>query len=130
MSEVAVRLALVGLAVVLIAGAGWWSSYSRRARGRPFDGRDLAPGVYLFSSATCTTCRGARRVLDHHLLRYSEVRFEDDPSALARHAIGSVPTVVVVTREGATAFEGVPRWRALARVGAGLFPDAAPRADP
>jgi hypothetical protein len=126
-SETAVRLLIVGVVLVAILVAARRSASHRRARPRAVSRKDLLPGIYLFSSTTCETCREARRVLDRvYPGRYQEVRFDDDPAGFGGHEILRVPTVLVVTSGGnATSFEGVPRPADL-RSAAELLGDGGP----
>lgn len=115
MSETVVRvLVIVGiLAIVLVAAAV--AGRSRRARPQRTTREDLPPGVHLFTSATCATCKEARAVIQSvYGDSFTEIRHEDDPQSFGHHGIARVPTAIVVLTDGsALVFEGVPRRRHL-----------------
>ena len=100
MSEVWLRLAIVVGAVavsLLIVGM-----LRRRPAVSSSDSGALAPGVYLFTSSTCTDCVGARARLGDRLGSdgYIEIRWEDDPGLFTHLGIDAVPCTVVVGDDG------------------------------
>jgi len=115
MSEIGVRMAVIGVIVLAVAGAAYAAGRTRRARPLHSTRENLPPGVHLFTSSTCATCTEARRVIaTAYGDTFTEIRHEDDPQSFARHGITNVPTAVVVFGDGtAMVFEGVPLKRHL-----------------
>lgn len=111
MSEPALRALLLAAVMLVVATIAWFGNRRRMARPRQAIRLDLAPGVHLFSSSTCSECVNTRSVLMEVLGKeFAEVRFEDDPIGFGRFGVAKVPTVIVVGEAGrATIFEGVPR---------------------
>jgi hypothetical protein len=115
MTDTSIRLAVV-LSIVVIAGmAAVMAGRAKRARPVITTRTDLAPGVHLFTSSTCRTCKEARRVVaSTYGNEFREIRHEEDPESFGRHGITRVPTAIVMFLDGeATVFEGVPRKRDL-----------------
>jgi hypothetical protein len=72
---------------------------------------DLTPGVYLFTSGTCSDCGPARERLASMLGPggFREIEWEQDPDSFARAGIDVVPSTLVVGVDGsATSFTGMP----------------------
>lgn len=119
MGDVWLRLAVVGGAL-LVSGS---IVLLRRMRTRrievEYDSVPLGPGVYLFSSSTCSTCDRARDKLGSRLGgdAYREYVWEDHAELFSDLAIDVVPAVLVVGESGAARlYHGQPD-RALARMG-------------
>jgi hypothetical protein len=111
MSEVWVRLIVIGvvLAVAMVISA------TIRQRSRPgpvsLGTSDLEPGVYLFTSGSCDTCDPARRLLEARLGPggYTEIGWEGSAEVFRSVGIEEVPSTVVVSPGGLTrAVRGVP----------------------
>ena len=110
MSEVWLRLAIVvgavALSLLLI-----FVTRRRPVRWDAGDGRELDPGIYLFTSATCSDCAGARVRLADILgsAGYVEIRWEDNPGLFTRLGIDGVPCTVVVLDDGSASLHpGTP----------------------
>ncbi|HYJ25327.1 MAG TPA: hypothetical protein VE027_10005 [Acidimicrobiia bacterium] len=110
MNEVWLRLAIVigAVAVSLMIVA------MLRRRPSAMGSRDigaLRPGVYLFTSSTCSDCTGAQERLQTMLgnAGYIEVRWEDDPGLFTHLGIDAVPCTVVVGDDGSASLHpGMP----------------------
>ncbi len=115
MSELAVRLIVVGAVAVVLAlliVMALRGGRSRSPASVTLSGLGLGPGFVLFTSATCPSCADARDVADRVLGpgRYVERAWEDDPDALTAAGIDEVPLVVVMGRRGRvrSVLRGVP----------------------
>lgn len=116
MSESALRSWVLVAVALMVAIAWWWArrqSVTTRRSVRP----DLAPGNYLLTSETCSTCQPAReRVREVFGDAVTEVRFEDDPPGFGVYGAARVPTLIVVRPDHqAIIIEGVPGKRLLRR---------------
>lgn len=62
----------------------------------------LPPGVYLFTSAECDSCRRARESLDTEMgpTGYRELTWNDDADRFDSIGVDGVPTVLVVSQDG------------------------------
>lgn len=100
MSEVLTRLALI-LGAVAVTAVITLALRWRRAPGESDTG--LAPGIYLFSSATCADCLVARNRLVDELgeTGFVEFAWEAEPALFAEMMIDVVPTTLIV-HPGAT----------------------------
>ncbi len=110
MSEVWLRLAIVAGAVALSLLV-MFVIRRRPGSSNAGDGRGLDPGIYLFTSSTCSDCEGARARLADILggAGYVEIRWEDQPGLFTRLDIGAVPCTVVVGDDGsASVHPGMP----------------------
>lgn len=95
----------IGLVVTFLAFAGLIVLIRRgrlRIRDRDVEAPGLDPGLYLFSSITCSTCETAREKL---IARtgdegFDEYVWERDPEIFAALGIEAVPAVVVMREEG------------------------------
>lgn len=110
MSDLWLRIAIVAGAVLIIAlvVAIMRRNPVRRAIG---SSGDLAPGIYLFTSATCADCTPSRERLVEQLGAggFQEIEWEQDPESFARLGIDVVPTTLVVGMDGsASSYPGVP----------------------
>jgi hypothetical protein len=124
MDEVWARAALVAGALA-VAGV---VVLVQRLRARPspktVGETGLDPGVYLFTSATCSTCAQARQTLQSALGgdRFHEFAWEEGSETFDQLGIDAVPAVLVVEPGGrGTIFPGQPD-RALRRIDAGFDP--------
>jgi hypothetical protein len=102
MNDLWVRLAVVAGA---LAVAGLIALITRRrttAGVRTVRARDLAAGVYFFSSVTCGTCDQARTKLDSTLGAdgYEEFAWERHPETFTELGVDQVPAVMVVDHGG------------------------------
>ncbi len=101
MNEVWLRLAIVVGAVgvsLLVVGL----MRRRKAVSASLDQGALGPGVYLFTSSTCSDCGGARARLEDMLggAGYTEIAWEDDPGLFTQLGIDAVPCTVLVGDDG------------------------------
>ncbi|HEX2420177.1 MAG TPA: hypothetical protein VHL55_01140 [Acidimicrobiia bacterium] len=109
MNEVGLRLAIV-VAVVLLSLI--IVAVIRRRRVAPvLDRGGFDPGVYLFTSSSCSDCAGARARLQEKLgnSAFIEISWEDDPKTFTQLGIDAVPCTVVVGDDGsASIHRGMP----------------------
>lgn len=117
MDEFVVRLMVAAgiagaasIAAIVIRGGRAW-------RRRSFESADLEPGIHLFSSESCGSCRRARSVIERTGLPFSEHTYESEAPLLEEHGIDRVPSVAWVPVRGHAGWlaEGVPTERALLR---------------
>ena len=96
-------------AIVMRRGRAW--------RRRSFESVDLEPGLHLFTSEGCESCRRARSVVEQTGLSFSEHTYESEAPLLEQHGIDRVPTVSWVPGSGQAGWvaEGIPTGRALRR---------------
>jgi hypothetical protein len=102
----------------------FWFNVSGRDPLRTVGETSLDPGVYLFTSATCSTCAQARQTLQTELGgdRFHEFAWEEGSETFDQLGIDAVPAVLVVEPGGrGTIFPGQPD-RALRRIDAGFDP--------
>ncbi len=98
MSDVAAR-ALVVLGLVAIAAGVVWAIRRRSQTVRvPFEQALLGPGIYLFTSVTCSGCEPARRDLIEALGPdgFEEFSWESHPRLFEDLDITAVPATLVV----------------------------------
>jgi hypothetical protein len=108
MNELWLRVALVAGALV-IAGVIAMITHRRAIEGvRVVRVTHLDPGVYFFSSASCSTCEQARAKLDSALggSGYTEFAWEQHPETFAEYGVDQVPAVMMVddARRGRISF--------------------------
>lgn len=119
MSDWAVRAvvvaAVVVLAIVVARLAGRWSRPSHPPV--VVSGLELDPGVVLFTSTDCATCRDARARVQSLDVPFREVTYELEQNRFESAGVVAVPLTVVVGPRGEVVaqFTGVPPRRALAR---------------
>jgi hypothetical protein len=94
-----------GLILGALAVAALVSYAQRRRSRRPYrsvETPDLGAGIYLFSSATCSTCETARNRLEERVGsgRYRELVWEEDAELFGSLGVDAVPTVLVVEAGG------------------------------
>lgn len=96
-------------AIVMRRGRAW--------RRRSFESVDLEPGLHLFSSESCGSCRRARSMIERTGLSFSEHTYESEAVLLEKHGIDRVPSVVWVPAGGQAGWvaEGIPTERSLLR---------------
>ncbi len=71
----------------------------------------LAPGIYLFTTATCPNCRMAKNFLAQANVEYTDVLATDNIELTKALNINAAPTLVVVTKEGTEVIENVSNIR-------------------
>jgi hypothetical protein len=124
MDEVWARAALVGGALAVAGVVVLVQRLRARPSPRTVAQTGLDPGVYLFTSASCSTCAQARQTLQTELGedRFYEFAWEEGSETFDRLGIDAVPAVLVVeSGGGGTIFPGQPD-RALRRIDAGFDP--------
>lgn len=117
MSDVVVRLAVVAAIIVLAAVIAYLiGRFSRPPHPRISVG-DLGdrPGVILFTSTTCSTCKETIALYEHLGVPFREVTNELEPQRFVDGGIVAVPLTVVVDAGGTVirTFSGSPRKRPL-----------------
>lgn len=117
MSDQFIRLGVVVGIVVVAALVAW---IARRVRRPPHPGVRVGdvgdrPGVVLFTSTTCPTCRDAIAELERLDVSFREVTNDLEPSRFESWGVTAVPLTVVVDADGQVVrtFSGVPRRRPL-----------------
>lgn len=111
MSDLATRVAVLGLIALLVVWEIWRRRRVTIVRPQEVTRPDLGAGVHLFASATCHTCEPARRALvEVYGKDFREVVYEKDPALFAAAGIRSVPSIFVLGPGGmGLLWEGVPR---------------------
>lgn len=117
MSDVVVRLGVV--AAVILVAAIIALVIGRLARP-PHPGISVGdlgdrPGVILFTSTTCSTCKETISLYRHLGVPFREVTNELEPQRFDEWGIVAVPLTVVVDADGTAlrTFSGSPRKRPL-----------------
>jgi hypothetical protein len=109
MNEVGLRLAIVvGVALLSLIVV---AVMRRRRVVSALDRGGLDPGVYLFTSSSCSDCAGARARLQEVLgsSAFNEISWEDDPGMFTQLGIDAVPCTVVVGDDGSASIHpGTP----------------------
>jgi Uri superfamily endonuclease len=102
MSDIAVRLVVVGGVIVVVFLVVFYLRRRDRAESIRVGRVGLDPGIYLFTSATCATCEKARRHLERRLgeSNFVEYVWEQHPETFAALSIERVPCTLVVDEGG------------------------------
>jgi hypothetical protein len=111
MSDLTLRLVLIGGALVVTLLVLLTLRFINKRRPTVIDPGDLLPGIYLFSSSTCLDCQPASAMMLETLGtdRFTEFTWEDHPQRFQTMGIASVPaTVVVDSDRSALLFTGMP----------------------
>jgi hypothetical protein len=112
MNDIGARLALVlasmGVAMVVIL-----MMRGRAGRRRPIRIRQakLGRGVYLFTSAECSDCATARRVLVDTIgpSGFIELSWESEPEIFRDLGVEAVPATLIVSEsDSSTLYPGLP----------------------
>jgi hypothetical protein len=118
-NDTVVRLLIVGTVVVLAASIAW---VVRRLRMPPHPTVTVGdvgdrPGVVLFTSTTCSTCKEVIARFEVLGIGFREVTSELEPQRFEAWGVTAVPvTVVVDAHDGVVAtFSGMPRTGPLRR---------------
>lgn len=119
MNEVVARLLVVVAIVVITAGIAWLIGRFRRpphptvAVGEVGD----RPGVVLFSSTSCPTCKDAIARLEDLGIPFREVTDDLEAPRFETWGIVAVPVTVVIDADDNVVgvFSGVPSPRSLRR---------------
>lgn len=98
MSDLTLRLLVLGGVVTLVVVTVLFSRRRDRAPERPLGRVHLDPGVYLFTSAACADCHTARELLLKRFgrLGFIEYTWEAEPGVFETLSIDKVPCSVVV----------------------------------
>lgn len=110
MDDLVVRIAVVtsvALAVAVVLAL----MRRRGAAPRRIPSSGLAPGTYLFTSASCDECDIARRRLDRLIgeENYTELAWEADPAVFGRLGVDEAPSTLFVRPDGSGIWQrGVP----------------------
>ena len=117
MSDPLARLALV-IVIVAVAAALAWVAHRIRRPPHPAVRVGEAgdwPGVVLFTSTTCPTCKEAIAELERLGVGFREVTNDLEPQRFASWGVTAVPLTVVIDADDAVVrtFSGVPSRRAL-----------------
>ena len=117
MTDEAIRLLLV-IAVLVLAGL--IAVIINRLQRPPHptlavQGDGDRPGVVLFTSLDCTTCKGTIALLRSRSIPFREITHELEPQRFESWRVLAVPLTVVLDDEGAVvdAIAGVPTSRRL-----------------
>lgn len=112
MDDVATRaIAVVGVLGVVAVVVLTLRMVDRRGRRGRLAATGLTPGIYLFTSNTCTECSPAREALEARLGKggYVEVAWETERGVFERLGIDEVPCSLVVDDSGsASVWPGPP----------------------
>ncbi len=98
MSELTLRLIVVGGVLALVVAIVLYLRFRDRAPSRPLGKVTLEPGIYLFTSAACADCHSARERLEERLGPggFVEYTWEAEPGVFEDLSIDKVPCSVVV----------------------------------
>jgi len=122
MDEVWVRLLLAAGAVLAIAGVARFTRSLQRP-GHPLldlSDRGFEPGIVMFTSTDCATCKDALAAVKPLDIPLREVTWELEGKVLEELQVTAVPLTVFVAgdNELVDQFVGVPKRRRLARAAA------------
>ena len=119
MSDAALRLLVV---LVLVLGAAIVAAVISRIRRPPHPDITVGdvgdrPGVVVFTSTTCPTCKETIAVLEDMGVSFREVTHDLEAHRFETWGVVAVPVTVVVDGDSAVVetFSGVPRRRPLQR---------------
>lgn len=117
MSDVVVRLGVVVAVIVLASALAFVIGRLSRPTHPGISVGDLGdrPGVILFTSTTCSTCKETIALYENLGVPFREVTNELEPQRFDEWGIVAVPVTVVVDAEGTAirTFSGSPRKRPL-----------------
>ncbi len=119
MSDTVVRLLVV---VALVIGAIVVARVVAHFRSPPHPRVTVGevgerPGVVLFTSTTCPTCKEAIAALESYDVSFREVTNDLEPQRFEAWGVTAVPLAVFVDVDGhaVSTISGIPRKRAVAR---------------
>lgn len=119
MNDAVTRLLVVVGIVVLAAVIAW---VVRRLRMPPHPGVTVGevgdrPGIVLFTSTTCSTCKDVIARFEALGIGFREVTNELEPQRFEAWGVSAVPVTVVIDAddEVVATFSGIPRTRPLRR---------------
>lgn len=98
MSDIGLRLLVVGGVLALVGAIVLFSRLRDRAPSRSLGRVSLDPGIYLFTSAACADCHTARERLEERLgpQGFVEYAWEAEPGIFDTLSIDKVPCSVTV----------------------------------
>lgn len=98
MSDLTLRLVVVGGVLALVVVAVLLARHRDRAPSRPLGRVSFDPGIYLFTSATCADCHTARERLQTRVGQqgFTEYSWEAEPGIFDTLSIDKVPCSMVV----------------------------------
>ncbi|MEX1037230.1 MAG: hypothetical protein WDZ96_00075 [Acidimicrobiia bacterium] len=102
MSELSLRLVVVGGVLALVAVAVLFLRRRDRSPSRRVGKVGFEPGIYLFTSASCLDCHVARELLETRLGAdgFVEYAWEEHPRIFETLSIDRVPCSLVVDVDG------------------------------
>ena len=119
MSDPVVRILVVAVVVGIAVVVAW---ILRRFTNPPHPTVTVGevgdrPGIVLFTSTTCPTCKEVIALLQEMELPYREVTSDLEPQRFETWGVLAVPVTVVVDGESnvVAAMSGVPKRRAISR---------------
>ena len=125
MDEVWARAGLVAGALAVAGIVVLFQRSRARQTVKRVSATGLEPGVYLFTSTTCSSCLQARETLEARLGegRFRELNWEEASQTFEELGVDAVPAVMVVDGRGrARLFPGQPD-RVLRRLSSGSILD-------
>ena len=119
MNDVLLRLLIVAALVLVAVGVAAIASRLRRPPHPDITVGEVGdrPGVVLFTSTTCPTCKKTISLLEDIGVPFREVTHDLEPQRFETWGVVAVPVTVVVDErsEVVDVFSGVPRRRAVER---------------
>lgn len=119
MNDVVIRLLIVGALVVVAVGVAAIASRVRRPPHPDITVGEVGdrPGVVLFTSTTCPTCKETIALLEDIGVPFREVTHDLEPQRFETWGVVAVPVTVVVDEHSQVVdvFSGVPRRRSVER---------------
>lgn len=119
MTGTVARLIIVVVIIVGAAACAWLVSRFRRPPHPDVSVGDIGdrPGVVLFTSTTCSTCKAVITMLEERSIPFREVTNELEPGQFDEWGIVAVPVTVIIDGGGqvVATFSGTPRQAALRR---------------
>ena len=119
MSDTLLRVLVVVIIVAAAAGLAYVISRYRRPPHPTVQIGDVGdrPGVVLFTSTTCPTCKETIALLEDMGIAFREVTHDLESQRFETWGVVAVPVTVVIDERSQVVetFSGVPRRRALRR---------------
>jgi hypothetical protein len=119
MSDAVVRLLVVGGSAIVVVAAALATRRWQRPTHERVDvaGLALPPGIVIFTSTDCATCKQAIARVRGTGVPVREITWELERAMLERARVAAVPLTLVVGPDGSVLDQivGVPRRRRLKR---------------
>ena len=119
MSDTLLRVLVVVIIVGVAAGVAYAISRYRRPPHPTVQVGDVGdrPGVVLFTSTTCPTCKETVALLEDMRVSFREVTHDLESKRFETWGVVAVPVTVVIDERSQVVdtFSGVPRRRVLRR---------------